>query len=147
MCKGQEEIIHRQNTQMAIKYVKTFYLIREQRNINKNKNEVLVFKPSNEQWFLWKSIMGNAEKVSWALLKAPLWSGQLSEGNFTVCSKSLKQSLRFDLARFPQGLQKLGKASCMFIAALHGNALKPNYLTTTLKGNMHALRIISANRF
>lgn len=52
MSKGQEETIHRQNTQMAIKYVKTFYLIKEQRNINKNKNEVLVFNPSNEQRFL-----------------------------------------------------------------------------------------------
>lgn len=29
---------------MASKYVKAFYLIREQRNRNKNKNEVLVLK-------------------------------------------------------------------------------------------------------
>lgn len=37
MGKGQEP-------QMASKYVKAFYLIKEQRNRNKTKNEVLVLK-------------------------------------------------------------------------------------------------------
>lgn len=104
--------------------------MKEQRFIKKKKkNEILVFIHQNENFLFGKSRMLYANKGVNATMHYCEVT-QLSEGNFIICIKSLKTPILSDPVMLPQGLQKLGKVSCMSTASLHGSKVKPKFLTS-----------------